>query len=97
MLWSVEIFFDQPVKHDLRAYNNNRKIAICQDNDYTTWFLLDYSYLKKNYKLVAIDLIKEPALHTDPREMQQIKFIGDIDRVEDATMFFIIKETKEPI
>ena len=52
---------------------------------------------KKNYKLVAIDLIKQPALHIDPREMQQIKFIGDIHRVEDATMFFIIKETKEPI
>ena len=52
---------------------------------------------KKNYKLVAIDLIKQPALHIDPREMQQIKFIGDIDRVEDATMFSIIKEAKEPI
>ena len=94
----MEIFFDQPVKYDLRTYNNNRKIAVCQDNDYTTWFLLDYSYLKKkNYKLVAIDLIKQPALHIDPREMQQIKFIGDIDRMEDATMFSIIKETKEPI
>ena len=29
--------------------------------------------------------------------MQQIKFTGNLDRAEDATMFFIIQEPKEII
>ena len=35
-------FFDQPVKYDLRTYNNIGKIAIGQGDDYTTGCLLDY-------------------------------------------------------
>ena len=49
-------FFDQPMKNDLRTYNN-RKIAIGQDDDYRTGCLLDYPYFKNYYKLIAVDLI----------------------------------------
>ena len=40
-------------------YNNIRKIATGQVDDYTTGCLLDYSYFKEYYKLTAIDFSKE--------------------------------------
>ena len=36
--------FDQPVKNNLRAFNNIQKIATGQGDDYTTDCLLDYPY-----------------------------------------------------
>ena len=39
--------FDQPVKNNLRTYNNIRKITIDQGVDYATGCLLDYPYFKK--------------------------------------------------
>ena len=49
-------FFDQPIKNDLKTYNNIRKIANGQGDYYTTGCLLDYPYFKKYNKLIAIDL-----------------------------------------
>ena len=43
-------FFDQPIKNDLKTYNNIRKIATGQGDDYTTGCLLYYPYFK-NYIL----------------------------------------------
>ena len=40
-------FFDQPVKSDTRTYDNIRKIAVGQGDDYTTGCLLDYNYFNK--------------------------------------------------
>ena len=37
-------FFNQPVKNNLKTYDNIRKIATGQGDDYTTGFLLDYNY-----------------------------------------------------
>ena len=37
-------FFDQPIKNDLKTYDNIRKIATGQDYDCTTGCLLDYPY-----------------------------------------------------
>ena len=37
-------FFNQPIKNDLKAYDNIRKIAPGQGDDYTTGCLLDYPY-----------------------------------------------------
>ena len=51
-------FFDQPVKNDKVAYENIGKITIGQGDDYITGCLLDYTYFKKYYKMVAIDLSK---------------------------------------
>ena len=41
-----KIFFNQSVKNDKVTYENIRKIATGQGDDYTTGCLLDYSYLK---------------------------------------------------
>ena len=43
-------FFDQPIKNDLKKYDNIRKITTGQGDDYTTGCLLDYPYFKKYYK-----------------------------------------------
>ena len=38
--------------------------------------LLDYEYLKNDYRLTAVDLIRQKKLDTDPKKIQQIKFVG---------------------
>ena len=47
-----------------------RTSATGQRDDYTTGCLLDYLYLKENYKMIAIDLSKQEALDSDPRPIQ---------------------------
>ena len=54
-------FFDQPVKNNLRTYDNIRKIATNKGDDYMTGCLLDYPNFKNYYKVRVIDLSKERA------------------------------------
>ena len=51
-------FFDQSINSELKTNENVRKIATGKGNDYTTACLLDYSYIKENYEMIAIDLSK---------------------------------------
>ena len=51
-----ENVFDQPIKNNKVTYENIRKIAAGQGDDYTTGCLLDYSYFADTYKMIAIDL-----------------------------------------
>ena len=88
---------DQPIKNDLKTYDNIRKIATGQGDDYTTECLLDYPYFKKYYKFIVIDLSKQQKLDADPKAIQQLIFIGNLDRAEGSTMFFIIEEVKEAV
>ena len=90
-------FFDQPVRNDKVTYENIRKIAIGQGDDYTTGCLLDYTYFKKYYKMIAIDLSKQQALDADPRAIQQINFTANLDRAGNTTIFFTIEEEKETV
>ena len=60
-------FFDQPINSELKAYQNIRKIATGKGDDYATGCLLDYSYFKENYKMIAIYLSKQQALDADTR------------------------------
>ena len=62
-----ENLFDQPTKNNKVTYENIRKIAIGQGDDYTTGCLLDYSYFADTYKMIAVDLSKQHALDADPR------------------------------
>ena len=68
-------FFDQPIKNDIKIYENIRKITTGQRDDYTTCCLLDYNYLKKHYKMIAINLSKQQSLHADPKAIQQINLL----------------------
>ena len=72
---------DQPVKTDLRKYDNIRK----------------RHYFKKHYKMISIDLSKQKALDADPKEIQQTNFTGNLNRPAVTKLFFIIKEVKENI
>ena len=90
-------FFDQPIKNDLKTYDNIRKIAKDQGDDYTTGYLLDYPYFKKYYKLIAIDLNKHQKLDADSKAIQQINFTGNLSREEGVTMFFLFEEAKETV
>ena len=87
-------FFEQPINSLNKTYENIRTIATGQGDDYTTGRLLDCTYFKENYKMIAIDLSKQQALDADPRAIQQITFTVNLDRNEGVTMFFIIEQTK---
>ena len=77
-----------PEKNEEEAYE---KIIEMSNNDYTTGNLLDFGYLKRNYKLIAIDLSKQTKL----KDPQQINFIGKLDEDNGGTMFFIIEKSEE--
>ena len=55
-------FFDQPVKNNKVTYENNKKNAAGQGDDHTTGCLLDYTYFKNYYKMIALDLSKQQAV-----------------------------------
>ena len=48
---------DLPVKNEEEAYE--KIIKMSNNNDYTNGNLLDFAYLKENYKSIAIDLSKQ--------------------------------------
>ena len=73
------------------------KIETGQVDDYTAGCLLDYSYFKNYYKMIAIDLSKQQALDANPKAIQQINFTENLNQGEGATMFFIIEEAKETV
>ena len=82
-------FFYQPVK--------SGKIATDQGDDYATSWWLNYNYFKKHCKMIAIDLSKQQATDADPKAIQQISFIGNLERQNGAIMFFIIEKAKETV
>ena len=51
--------FDQPFNNNIKTYENIRKTATGQGDDYTTGRLLHYPYFKENYKFITIDLSKQ--------------------------------------
>ena len=90
-------FFEQPINSMSKTYENIRKIASGKGDDYTTGCLLDYLYLKENYKMIAVDLSRQNELDADPRAIQQINFIANLNRAGNTRIFFIIEEAKETI
>ena len=90
-------FFDKPINSMIKTYKNIRKIATGQGDDQTTGCLLDYSYFKDHYKMIATDLSKQQALDADPRAIQLINFTENLDRDENTTMLFVIEEAKETV
>ena len=92
-----ENFFDQPIKNNKVTYENTRKSAISQGDDYTTGCLLDYSYFVDTYKMTVVDLSKQQALDADPRAIQQINFTANLGRTGNTRVYFILEEGKETI
>ena len=92
-----ENFFDQPIKNNKVTYDNIRKIATGQGDDYTIGCLLDYPYFANTYKMIAVDLSKQQALDAGLRAIQQINFTANLDRAGNTRVYFILEEAKETI
>ena len=88
-------FFDQLTNSMTKTYENIRKIATGQGDDYTTGCLLDYSYFKDHYKMIAIDLSIEQALDADPTAIQQINFTANLDRDGNKQCSLLLKKQKK--
>ena len=64
-------FFDQPVKSNLRTYDNIRKIAFGQ-GDVNTTGCLDYNYFNNYCKMISIDLSKQQALKAIQKQYNKL-------------------------
>ena len=78
-----ENFFDQPIKGNKVTYENIRKIATGKGDDYTTGCLLDYTYFRDNYKMIAVPLSR------------QMNFTANLDRAGRTRIYFILEESRE--
>ena len=87
--------FDQPIKNDKVTYEYIRKITIGQGDNYTTGYYLDYTYFKKNYEMIAVDLSKQQALDADSKAIQPINFIANLHRAGNTRICFILEEAKK--
>ena len=83
------IFLDQPVKNDLKTYDNIRKTVTGQGEDYTTGCLLDYPFFKEHYKLIAIDLRKQQKTDADPK-----RNTTNLERDRNKCFLLMKKQTK---
>ena len=70
-----------------------KKVMIGKGEDYITRSLLDYSYFKKHYKLVAVDLSKQQELDADPRAIQQTEFKCTLGT--NSTIYWVLEKSKE--
>ena len=89
-----KMFFEQPVKNGKVAYDNIKKIATGQGDDYKTGCLLDYTYFKKYYKIIAIDLSKQQAVNADAKAIQQINFTANLNRAGNTRFYFLLEQAK---
>ena len=90
-------FYDQPINDFIKQFGEVRKISAGYDDDYTTSFLLDYTYFKDHYRLIAVDLSKQNALDADPRAIQQIVFQGVVQGANNTKirLYAILEQSKE--
>ena len=84
----IKTFLISQLNNDLRKYDNIQKIAVGQEDYYTTGSLLDHSYFNNYFKMIEIDLSKQQALEADPKTIQQINFTRNLEK--NATIFFTI-------
>ena len=90
-------FFDQPVKNVKVTYKNIIKVATGEGDDYATGCFLDYIYFKNYYKMIAVDLGKQQVVDADPKAIQEINFTANLDRADNARIYFILEKAKETV
>ena len=94
-------FYDQPINDITKQYDEIRKVSTGYGDDYTTGSLLDYTYFKDNYRLIAVDLSKQKALDADLGAIQQIllqRFVGRFvgrDASTKIRLYTILEQSKE--
>ena len=60
----------------IKQFDEIRKIATGQGDDYTTRYLLEYQYFKDHCNLTAVGPSKQKEVDADSRAIQQIEFYG---------------------
>ena len=88
-------FYDQPINDQINKYDEIKKIATGQRDDYTTECLLHYQFFKDHYKLIAVDLSKQKELDAELRAIQQIEFYGKLDT--NAQVCIVLEKSNETI
>ena len=83
-----KVFSDLPVKNAEEVYKK-----ISNNSDYTTGNLLDFSYFKKHYKLIATDLSKQTKL----KDPQQINVVGKLLKILEQQFFLSLKNQKKQL
>ena len=78
--------FDEPVKNDMRTYDDIQKLATWQGHNYTTGCLLDCPYFNEHFELIAMDLSKQQALDVDPKVIQKINLTGNLFQPEGVAL-----------
>ena len=66
-----------------------------QGDGYKTGCLLEYTYFKNYYKMIAIDLSKQQALDADPKAIQQINFTANLDRDGNQDFISFLRKQKK--
>ena len=59
--------YNRLTSSNLKTYEKIIRITTGQGDDYKTGCLLNYSYFKNCYKMIATDLSKQQFLDADPR------------------------------
>ena len=77
-------FYDQPINDLINQYNEIRKTATGQRDDYTIGCLLDYKYFRDHYQLIAVDLSEQKKLDADSRVIKQTEFYGVLKTISQA-------------
>ena len=88
-------FYDNPIETDIEKYRELKKVMIGKGEDYTTGSLLDFNYVDKHYKLVAVGLSKQKELDADPRLIEQIEFKYMLGT--NSTIYWVLGKSKETI
>ena len=57
--------------------------------------MLDYSYFKEHYKLIAINLSKQQKIYADPKSIPQTSFTGNVKK--NAAISLITEKAKETV
>ena len=109
MIINGKNFYDQPIDSDMKGYEEIRKLTTGQ----WQWWILCYwifvrLWLYKNhYRLIAVDLSRQKELDADPKAIQQIEFVRQLEKLDDndnakdagnsQSMFFstILEKIKE--
>ena len=86
--------FDKPLKDNKITYENIRKPATGQGDDYVTGSLLDHPQFKENHKMIAIDLIKQQTFDANPTAIQQTTYTVNLHCAGNTKIFFILEEGK---
>ena len=78
-------FFDQPVKNKQKAHE------ILRNDDNATWNILDLLYHQNYYKLIDIDLSRQPLTAI----AQQINFLRKFKNMIVQQCFLLLKSNKK--